>query len=257
MLKLLIPMAIAALFVHQLAQAQEPGAGVNARQHNQMDRIRDGAASGELTRGETGRLVGEQRAIRREESAYRSDGVLTGRERADLHRDLDRSSNHIWQQRHDAQPRPNAGGTHDGLSINEREARQREAIRRGIASGELTRQEAGRLRNEQMRIERMEQRARADGNFTPRESARINRQLDNSGRHIQRETHDRQSVQRHDSGWHRGSWQGQRNGNQFGHSQRAPQHDQPSGHFQRSAYQGQNFGRSQPMAHSGHRYGRR
>jgi uncharacterized membrane protein YebE (DUF533 family) len=257
MLKLLIPMAIAALFVHQLAQAQEPGAGVNARQHNQMDRIRGGAASGDLTRGETRGLVGEQRAIRREESAYRSDGVLTGRERADLNRDLDRSSSHIWQQRHDAQQRPNAGGAYDGLTINEREARQREAIRRGIASGELTRQEAGRLRNEQIRIERMEQRARADGNFTPRESARINRQLDNSGRHIQRETHDRQRAGGHDSGWHRGSWQGQRNGNQFGHSQRVPNHGQPSGHFQRSAYQGHGFSHSQPVAHSSPRPGRR
>lgn len=230
MLKLLIPMAIAALFVHQLAQAQEPGAGVNARQHNQMDRIRDGAASGDLTRGETRRLAGEQREIRREESAFRSDGVLTGRERADLHRDLDRSSNHIWQQRHDAQQRPNTSGMHDGLSINEREARQREAIRRGIASGELTRHEADRLRHEQGRIERMEQRARADGNFTPQERARIDRQLDNSGRHIRQETHDRQ---------------------------RAPNHSQPSGHFQRSAYQGHGFGHSQPVAHSGHRYGRR
>jgi hypothetical protein len=255
MLKLLIPMAIAALFVHQLAQAQEPGAGVNERQHRQMDRIRDGAASGDLTRGETRGLVGEQRAIRREESAYRSDGVVTPRERADLHRDLDRSSNHIWQQRHDAQQRPHAGG--DGLSIDEREARQREAIRRGVASGELTRHEADRLRSEQMRIERMEQRAGADGRFTPQERARINRQLDNSGRHIRRETHDRQRAGGHDSGWHRGSWQGQHNGRQFGQSPRTPHSGQQSGRFQRSSYQGHSFGNSQRVAHAGPRYGRR
>ncbi len=207
MLKLLIPMAIAALFVHQLAQAQEPGAGVNARQHNQMDRTREGAGSGELRR--------------------------------------------------DAQQRPNAGGTHDGLSINEREARQREAIRRGVASGELTRHEADRLRHEQGRIERMEQRARADGNFTPQERARINRQLDNSARHIRHETHDRQRAGGHDSGWHRGSWQGQHNGQHYGHSQRAPSHSQPTGHFQRSAYQGHGFGHAQPVAHSAPRHGRR
>lgn len=236
MLKLLIPMAIAALFVHQLAQAQESGAGVNARQHNQMDRIREGAASGELTRGETRRLVGEQGAIRREESAYRSDGVLSSRERADLHRDLDRSSNHIWQQKHDAQQRPTAGGVQDGLGINEREARQREAIRRGISSGELTRQEAGRLRQEQTRIERHEQRARADGNFTPQERARLNRELDRSGRHIQHETHDRQRAQPQGSAWNHGGGHGygQSNGNHYGHYQ---------GHAQHVAHHGSGFGK--------------
>jgi len=257
MMKLLIPMAIAALFVHQLAQAQESGASVNERQHNQMDRIREGAASGELTRGETRRLVGEQREIRREESAYRSDGVLTGRERADLHRDLDRSSNHIRQERHDAQQRPGTGGTYDGLSINEREARQREAIRRGIDSGSLTRQEASRLRNEQMRIERMEQRARADGNFTAQERARINRQLDNSGRHIRHEMNDRQRAGGHDSGWHRGSWQGQHNGHQFGHSQRPAQYGQHAGQFQRSSYQSHAVAQPARVAYSSPRQGRR
>ena len=202
MFKLLIPMAIAALFVYQLAEAQEPGTGVNARQHTQMDRIREGAGSGE------------------------------------------------W--RRDAQPRPNAGGMQDGLSINEREARQREAIRRGNASGELTRHEADRLRSEQMRIERMEQRARADGNFTPQERARINRQLDNSARHIQHETHDRQRATQHDSGWH-----GQHNGRHYGHSQHLPNHDQHAGNFQRSAYQGHSFDHSQPAAQSAPQSGRR
>lgn len=267
MLKLLIPMAVAALFVHQFAQAQETGAGVNERQHRQMDRIRDGAASGDLTRGETRRLVDEQRAIRREESAYRSDGVVTPRERADLHRDLDRSSNHIWRQRHDAQQRPHAGG--DGLTINEREARQREAIRRGMASGELTRNEASRLWSEQRRIERMEQRARADGHFTPQERARINRQLDRSGRHIRHETHDRQRAPQAGHGWnggHRGHQYGHGNGhgNQFGHSSGRGNHFGHSngrgnhfGHARPSAHPVQHSGHVQRVAHAGPRHGRR
>jgi uncharacterized membrane protein YebE (DUF533 family) len=247
MLKLLISMAIAALFVHQAAQAQESAAGVNQRQHNQMDRIRQGAASGDLTRGETRRLVGEQREIRREESAYRSDGVVTPRERADLHRDLDRSSNHVWRERHDAQTRPTAYNGPDGLSINEREARQREAIRRGVASGELTRHESQRLWGEQRRIERMEQRARADGHFTPQERARINRQLDNSGRHIRHETHDRQRAGGH--GQHFGHNGGQ--GNHYGHNngQRFGQHGNQGAH-------GQQFGH-RPAQSSGNHFGER
>lgn len=269
MLKLIIPVAIAALFVHQAAQAQESAAGVNERQRNQMERIRDGARSGELTRGETQRLVGEQREIRREESAYRSDGVVTPRERADLHRDLNRSSNHIWRERHDAQVRPVAYNGPDGLSINEREARQREAIRRGMASGELTRNEAQRLWGEQRRIERMEQRARADGNFTPQERARINRQLDNSGRHIRHETHDRQRAQPH-SGWqgghdnhgqhygqggnqgHRYGWQGNP-GHHYGHSNSSGRH---FGHNNGNHF-GQHRGPAQHMAFNGPRHGRR
>lgn len=263
MLKLLIPMAVAALFVHQLAQAQETGAGVNERQHRQMHRIQEGAASGDLTRGETRRLVDEQRAIRREESAFRSDGVLTPREREHLHRDLDRSSNHIWQQRHDAQQQPHSGG--DALSINEREARQREAIRRGVASGELTRSEASRLWGEQRRIERMEQRARADGNFTPQERARINRQLDHSKQHIYRETHDRQRAPQAGHGWnggHRGHQYGQGNGhgNHFGQSNGRGSHFGHSNgrgnHFGHSSGQGNHFGHARPSAHpvqhSGH-----
>jgi hypothetical protein len=260
MLKLIIPMAIAALFVHQLAQAQEAGAGVNERQHRQMHRIGDGVRSGDLAPREADRLRSEQREIRREEAAYRSDGVVTPRERADLHRDLDRSSNHIWRERHDAQARPAAYNGPDGLSIDEREARQREAIRRGVASGELTRNEARRLWDEQRRIERMEQRARADGRFTPQERARIDRQLDHSGRHIRHETHDRQRAGSHGwhgggdrHGWQRGHGGGQHqgwhgNGNHFGHR---PGHGNSGNHF------GQHRGHGQHMAFNGHRHGGR
>jgi hypothetical protein len=262
MLKLLIPLAIAALFVHQLAQAQEAGAGVNERQHRQTHRIGDGVRSGDLTRSEARRLAGEQREIRREESAYRSDGVLTPRERADLHRDLNRSSNHIWRERHDGQARPMAYNGPDGLNIDEREARQREAIRRGMASGELTRNEAQRLWGEQRRIERMEQRARADGRFTPQERARIDRRLDSSARHIRHETHDRQRIGRHDSGWHRGHANGRHYGYGGNHGQHFGQRPNHGGHhFGQSAGRGQHFaqhrGHTQHAAFSAPRHGRR
>ena len=56
--------------------ARDPG--VNARQHNQRDRIQQGVRSGELTRRETGKLVHEQREVRQLEREYKSDGALTG-----------------------------------------------------------------------------------------------------------------------------------------------------------------------------------
>jgi hypothetical protein len=80
--------------------------GVNARQHVQGDRIRQGILSGELTRAETRGLLGQRRDIRQDERLYRSDGVLTRAERRDLHRQLDGLSRDIYAQRHDAQGRP-------------------------------------------------------------------------------------------------------------------------------------------------------
>lgn len=90
-----------AVFHLPAAQADAGDPGVNARQHRQQDRISQGIRSGELTPREARRLAREQRMIRREERAYRSDGVLTPGERADLQGDLNRSSRHIYNQKHD------------------------------------------------------------------------------------------------------------------------------------------------------------
>jgi hypothetical protein len=86
--------------------AQHRPAGVNARQHRQSARIRQGVQSGELTRRETRRLAQEQRSIRREERAYRADGTLDRVERRDLQQDLNQASRHINRQKHDEQDRP-------------------------------------------------------------------------------------------------------------------------------------------------------
>ena len=79
--------------------------GVDKRQHHQRDRIHQGVHSGELTGREARRLAHTQRHLQREERRYKSDGVLTRRERADLHRDLSRSSRQIYRQKHDGQDR--------------------------------------------------------------------------------------------------------------------------------------------------------
>lgn len=78
---------------------------VHQRQFDQSLRIHQGVASGALTVPETRRLAAEQRAIRIEERAYKSDGILTRRERADLHHDQNVASRHIWNEKHDGQRR--------------------------------------------------------------------------------------------------------------------------------------------------------
>jgi hypothetical protein len=91
------------------AQQRPPAAvrdpGVNARQHNQHDRIAQGVRSGSLTRDEAQGLRAEQRSIRQEERQYKSDGTLTREERKDLHQDLNVASQSIYNEKHDAETR--------------------------------------------------------------------------------------------------------------------------------------------------------
>ena len=77
-------------------------ADVNGREHRQRVRIREGVRSGELNRREAASLRAQQAAIRAEEAFYRrTGGRLSARERAELHRDLNRSSRSIYRQRGD------------------------------------------------------------------------------------------------------------------------------------------------------------
>ena len=84
-------------------QTRDPG--VNTRQHNQQHRVKDGVKSGELTKEEAKALREERRAIREKERAYKADGKLTKDERKDLHQDLNDSSKHIYEEKHDAEKR--------------------------------------------------------------------------------------------------------------------------------------------------------
>lgn len=82
--------------------------GVNQRQHNQQQRIKQGVRSGELTKEETKDLRNQRNAIRQEEHAYKADGKLTREERKDLHQDMNALSKDIYQEKHDGDVRPKA-----------------------------------------------------------------------------------------------------------------------------------------------------
>ncbi len=79
---------------------------LDQRQQNQAARIRQGVASGELTRAETRRLVHGQQHLRRLERRAKADGDVTARERARLEHAADVQSRRIYRQKHDAQDRP-------------------------------------------------------------------------------------------------------------------------------------------------------
>ncbi|MEE4376711.1 MAG: hypothetical protein V2J55_04250 [Candidatus Competibacteraceae bacterium] len=101
-MKVTFALLIAALIGFSVnAEAGTWSLGVNHRQHNQQHRIWQGVRSGELTGREFRRLQVEQRAIRHKERVFKSDGQLTGWERANLHRGLNRAGRDIYRQKHD------------------------------------------------------------------------------------------------------------------------------------------------------------
>ena len=74
---------------------------VNAREHRQVTRIREGVKSDDLTRGELDKLKADEAAVRAEERVYRQSGDgLNRRERRDLERDLHKTSHEIYRAKH-------------------------------------------------------------------------------------------------------------------------------------------------------------
>ena len=76
--------------------------------------------------------------------------------------------------------------------IDQRQTNQEQRIDKGIESGQLNQREANRLNKQQEHINKMEDKAKADGVVTNRERARIGAAQDRASRNIAREKHDRQ-----------------------------------------------------------------
>jgi hypothetical protein len=88
------------------AFAQAPGsttgAGVDAREANQQQRIEQGIKSGTLTPKETQKLERREMSIERQEQRMRArdGGELTAKDRAVLDRRLDNTSRAIYNKKH-------------------------------------------------------------------------------------------------------------------------------------------------------------
>lgn len=82
--------------------------------------------------------------------------------------------------------------------VDQRQANQERRIQQGVRSGQLTEREAARLERGQDRVEKMEDRAKADGTVTAKERARLHRAQDRQSAAIYKEKHDRQTDRNHD-----------------------------------------------------------
>jgi hypothetical protein len=98
--------ALIAVIIPAAGLAQGRRNGVNERQRNQQQRIRQGVRSGELTGVEAARLRRQDAQIRLNEArARQSGGEFTPQERARIQRQLNRENRRIYRQKHDAQDR--------------------------------------------------------------------------------------------------------------------------------------------------------
>jgi Skp family chaperone for outer membrane proteins len=181
-------LALSAVVAQADAGTRDPR--VNARQHNQRDRIQQGVRSGELTRRETRNVAEDQRDIRQLERAYKSDGQLTGAERVDLRHEQNQASREIYREKHDGQDRPAVAPAVRDPGVNQRQGNQTGRIVQGVKSGELTKAEAQELRTERKDIRELEQGYKSDGALTREERTDLHQQLNQQSREIYEEKHD-------------------------------------------------------------------
>ena len=80
-----------------------------------------------------------------------------------------------------------------GASINERQDNQQARIKQGIISGEITNKEGIKLTRQQIKTQRKEARFKADGNFTKKERATVQRDLTKNSASIYKQKHDKQT----------------------------------------------------------------
>jgi 23S rRNA A2030 N6-methylase RlmJ len=161
---------------------------LDKRQDNQKDRIKDGVKNGELTKNEAQKLRKEQKGIERTENRAKADGEVTATEQAKLDHKQDKASDHIAKQKHDAQDR-NSPNT---PAVDKRQDNQKDRIKDGVQSGELTKAEAEKLRNEQRSVKKAEVKAKSDGEVTPAERAKLDSKQDRASKHIAKQKHDKQ-----------------------------------------------------------------
>lgn len=176
------------------AQAQR-WISINDRLERLDDRIDAGVRSGDLTRREAVRLRAEFHDVARLEARYRHDG-LSRWEREDLDRRFDHLSRQIRVQRADTQDRDGWYGDRNWrddrgrwVSIDRRQAQLDRRIDQGLRSGQLTRGEAMRLRDEFRDIARLENRYRRGG-LSTWEVADLDRRFDRLAMQVRWERRD-------------------------------------------------------------------
>ena len=84
------------------ANAQTATHHITKQQHHQQERIKQGVKSDELTKHEATKLEKQQRHIKNEKHAAKSDGKVTKAERKNIRHDQRAASRSIYNKKHNA-----------------------------------------------------------------------------------------------------------------------------------------------------------
>ncbi len=87
---------------------------------------------------------------------------------------------------------PDALADRQAARVDNRQARQSDRITHGVEQGQITPREQLRLERQQRHINRLERRTEADGHVSRREAVHMERAQDRASRNIARNRHDRQ-----------------------------------------------------------------
>lgn len=104
--KTLVAAAVLALSAFAASAAGADTPRIDQRQANQEQRIDQGIVSGELTQREAHRMNHQQAVINRVEGKAKADGAVSAQERKRLTKAQNKTSRHMYRQKHDAQDRP-------------------------------------------------------------------------------------------------------------------------------------------------------
>ena len=82
--------------------------------------------------------------------------------------------------------------------VDQRQVNQEQRIQHGVQSGSLTQKEAGKLEKGQDHVQKVEDKAKADGKVTPKERERLQQAQNNQSKKIDHQKHDKQHDYNHD-----------------------------------------------------------
>jgi hypothetical protein len=82
--------------------------------------------------------------------------------------------------------------------VDQRQVNQEQRIQQGVQSGSLTQKEAGKLEKGQDHVQKVEDKAKADGKVTPKERERLQQAQNNQSKKIEHQKHDKQHDLNHD-----------------------------------------------------------
>lgn len=159
------------------AFAQTTAASTVQRDVNQQTRIEAGLKDGSLSTREAGKLEKEESRVDRLQAKDLRDGKLTLRERAQLRRAQNKSSQDIQAAKSNGvQGNPESKSSEHMQADVQRNVNQEKRVEQGVQAGTLTNHEVGTLERGQARVDRKEARAARDGHVGKLEQAGIQHQ---------------------------------------------------------------------------------